>query len=90
MASLAIPVSVSDTLVLALNQSVNEIATAMRQQYAMKMFQEGKLTLGQSAEFCGVSYRDFMDMLSDAGIPVADYGADELDAELDRLGVEVA
>jgi predicted HTH domain antitoxin len=88
--SVAIPVSVSDTLLLALNQSVNEIAATMRQQYAMKMFHEGKLTLGQGAEFCGVSYRDFMDMLSQAGIPVADYGSDELDAELDCLGVKFA
>jgi predicted HTH domain antitoxin len=90
MTKVAIPVSISASLLLALNQSVNEIAAMMRQQYAMKMFQEGKLTLGQGAEFCGVSYRDFMDMLAKARIPVADYGAEELDAELSRLGVKVA
>jgi predicted HTH domain antitoxin len=84
-----IPISVSNTLLLALNQSVNEIAKVMRQQYALKMFHEGKLTLGQGAEFCNVSYRDFMDMLAEAEIPIADYDAEELDAELGRLGVTI-
>jgi predicted HTH domain antitoxin len=82
MANIAIPVS--DSLLFALNQSVNEIAVVMRQQYAMKMVHDGKLTLAQGAEFCGVSFRDFMDMLSDAGIPVADYSPEELDEEVAR------
>jgi predicted HTH domain antitoxin len=45
---------------------------------------DGKMTIGQWAEFCRVSFRDFMDILADAGIPVADYSPDELDGEVAR------
>jgi predicted HTH domain antitoxin len=82
MKSVAIPVS--DTLLTAINLNVEEIAAVMRREYAMKLYQEGKLTLSQSAELCGIDIYDFMSCLSRATIPVIDYEAEELEEELAR------
>jgi predicted HTH domain antitoxin len=59
-----------------------ETAAAMSREYAMKMFHQGKLTLVQSAELCGLDIYDFMAALSQAGIPVIDYDPQDLEKEL--------
>jgi predicted HTH domain antitoxin len=48
----------------------DELMSSMRKDYGLKLFQEGKLTLSQSAEFCGMNMYDFMSLLSLSGIPV--------------------
>jgi hypothetical protein len=52
-------ISFSDDLLLSLNMSVGEVVSSMRKEYATKMYQQGKLTLGQGAEFCGMCLYDF-------------------------------
>jgi hypothetical protein len=46
MATIPIPVSVSDALVFALNQSVSEIAAEMRRVYAYEDVSRGKTHFG--------------------------------------------
>jgi predicted HTH domain antitoxin len=83
MENIAIPVS--DALLSAINLGIEEIAAGMRREYAMKLYSEGRLTLNQSAELCGVDIYSFMSILSRASIPVIDYDARELEEELSRL-----
>jgi predicted HTH domain antitoxin len=83
MTTITIPVS--DNFVYALNQTPNEIAENMKLQYAAKLFQDGKITIGQGAEFCGIAFTDFMFSLGKMGIPVIDYSPEELDKELECL-----
>jgi predicted HTH domain antitoxin len=78
----AITIPVSESLMASVNQSLTEMAATMKRQYAAKMFQEGKITLAQGAEFCGVAFTDFMFMLSDMGVALIDYAPEELDREL--------
>jgi predicted HTH domain antitoxin len=49
---------------------------------ALKFFELGRLSLGQAAEVAGYSKRAFMDVLSQYGIPVAEYPASELEREV--------
>jgi predicted HTH domain antitoxin len=77
-----VTISVSDSILTAANMDKEEMAAAMSREYAMKMFHQGKLTLVQSAEFCGLDIYDFMTALSQAGIPVIDYDLRELEKEL--------
>jgi len=49
---------------------------------AMKLFEEGKLSLGQAAIVAGYSKRAFMEILGKHGVPVFDYPADDLERDL--------
>ncbi|GHV34696.1 hypothetical protein AGMMS4952_27080 [Spirochaetia bacterium] len=80
-------ISFSNDLLLSLNMSVGEIISSMRKEYATKMYQEGKLTLGQATEFCGMCLYDFTALLAIQGIPVINYESDDLDRELKSIGV---
>lgn len=53
-----------------------------RLMMAMKFFELGRLSLGQAAELAGYTKRAFIDVLGHYGIPVADYPASELAAEV--------
>ena len=52
---------------------------------AVKMFDEGALTLGKAAKFADMSHEAFMDLLGSMAIPVIRYQADELDAEVEEF-----
>jgi prevent-host-death family protein len=53
---------------------------------ALKLFQEGTLSLGRSARLAGISTEDFVDRLADQGVAIVDYSPTELDAELGIIG----
>lgn len=50
---------------------------------AVKLFELGKVTLGQAAKMAELSKRTFMEILGRYGVPVFNYGAEELRAEVD-------
>lgn len=49
---------------------------------AAKLFELGRLSLGQAAELSGYSKATFMELLGSLNIPVFDYPAEELQQEL--------
>jgi predicted HTH domain antitoxin len=49
---------------------------------AMKLFETGRISLGQAAELSGYTYPAFLEVLRHAKIPVANYTAEELRAEV--------
>jgi predicted HTH domain antitoxin len=48
---------------------------------AVKLYETGRLSLGQAAAMCGYSKAGFMDVLGHQDIPVVQYPASELAAE---------
>ena len=70
---------------LSMDMKADELMSAMRKEYGLKLYQTGKLTLSQSADFCGVNIYEFMSLLTLASIPVIDYSADELESEFEYL-----
>ena len=50
---------------------------------AIKLFEIGRLSLGQAAKLAGYSRRAFMELLGKHSVPVFDYSADELQHEVD-------
>jgi predicted HTH domain antitoxin len=46
-----------------------------------KLFETGRLSLGQAARLAGYSKRAFMELLGKHGVPVFDYPAEELREE---------
>ena len=49
---------------------------------ALGLFENRHLTLAQAARLAGPSVEEFVVLLGEAGIPVADYPAEELDEEV--------
>jgi len=52
---------------------------------AIKLFQDGTISLGRATKLAGLDQERFIDRLSSLGIPVADYAPEELDRELETL-----
>jgi predicted HTH domain antitoxin len=51
---------------------------------AAKLYEVGKLSLGQSAQLAGYSKSTFIELISKMGIAVVNYPADELEQEIAR------
>jgi predicted HTH domain antitoxin len=47
----------------------------------IKLFETGRLSLGQAARMAGYSKKAFMELLGKAGVPVFDYPSGELQKE---------
>jgi predicted HTH domain antitoxin len=77
--------SLPEGLWLSMNMEADELMSAMRKEYGLKLYQTGKLTLGQATEFCEVSIYEFLSLLTLSGIPIVDYSANELERELKHL-----
>jgi predicted HTH domain antitoxin len=55
----------------------------VRLSLAVKLFEEGKLSLGQAAELADFSLRAFIEILGRRRIPVFNYSAEDLRQERD-------
>lgn len=53
---------------------------------AVALVRSDSASIGLAARVAGLSYVEFVEHLSRIGIPVADYGGDQLERELDTLG----
>jgi predicted HTH domain antitoxin len=51
---------------------------------AIKLYEVGKVSLGQAAKLAGFSKRAFIDVLGQHRIPIFDYPPEELRQEIDR------
>ena len=50
----------------------------------IRLFETGKLSLGQAAKAAGYSKQAFMELLGKQGIPLFDYPSNELASDVDR------
>lgn len=66
-------------MTLPLNISEDDVKLLL----ALKLFEVGKVSLGQAAKLAGFSKRAFIDMLGHYHIPVCNYSAEELRQEVD-------
>jgi predicted HTH domain antitoxin len=60
------------------NVSGDEVRTLA----AVKLFEVGRVSLGQAAELAGHSVRAFVEVLARYQVPVINYPADELEKEI--------
>ncbi len=48
---------------------------------ASKLFEQGKLSMGQAADVAGVSKRTFMELLGHYGVSIFNYPAEEIERD---------
>ena len=70
------------TLVLNIPDTVDFDDKDALMAIASRLYEKGKLSLGQAAELVGLSKQTFMEMLSDYSVSVFNYPASELDNDV--------
>lgn len=72
------------TLTLDLPKTVKFDERELLTILASKLYEQGKLSLGQAAKLAGYSKRSFMEILGSYGVSVFNYSEDELDSDLEN------
>lgn len=65
--------------------SKEKMANESRKLVALKYFQDKILSLGKAAELSGISKWDFIEYLSENGVPVIDHGQLEIEKEFNTV-----
>lgn len=66
------------TLILHLPDSLDMSAKEVTMLLATRLYEQGKLSLGQAAELASYSKRTFMELLGDYGVSVFNYPAEDI------------
>ena len=66
------------TLTLHLPDSLDMTTKEVNTLLAARLYEQGKLSLGQAAELAGYSKRTFMELLGDYGVALFDLTEEEL------------
>jgi predicted HTH domain antitoxin len=70
------------TLTLDMPDSVDFDDKEATMAIAARLFEKGKLSLGQAAKLAGLSKSDFMEALSDYNVSIFNYPPDNLTSDL--------
>ena len=66
----------------AVSTTRKELEAQIRLMAALKMFELGKLSSGKAAQLAGIPRVEFFEMCGRYQVPIVNYTADELEAEL--------
>jgi len=83
--NITIPVNISPDIMVALNETEQELKIHFQAGIAMILFQEGKLTFGKAVQLCGLSRFEFEKMLSKNNIPISNPTIDQVFSDMDKL-----
>jgi predicted HTH domain antitoxin len=72
------------TLTINIPNTVDIDDKEARMSLASKLYERGKLTLGQAAELAGYSKEIFMELLAEYNFSLINYPADELDEDIEN------
>jgi len=72
------------TLTINIPNSADIDDSEAKMSLASKLYERGKLTLGQAAEMTGYSKKTFMELLSEYDVNLINHPADELEDDIDN------
>ena len=73
------------TLTIHLPNTVDVDDREAKMALASKLYERGKLTLGQAAEMADYTKETFMELLADYNVPLINYPVDELDEDVENV-----
>ncbi len=73
------------TITLQVPDSLGEYKSDTVRFIAAKLYESGKLSLGQAAEMAGLSKRTFADLLCDYGVSLLNYPPSEMLKDAGRI-----
>jgi len=84
MKNITIPVDIPSDLLVALNESEQELKSHFQTATAMMLFHEGKLTIGKAIQLSGFSRFEFEKALAKNKISVSKLNADQIMADAEK------
>lgn len=85
MKSITIPVQIPADIMIALNESEQELKTHIQVAVAVMLFQERKLTLGKSIQLSGLSRFEFEKELSKRRIDIGGIDFEQISDDVEKL-----
>lgn len=85
MKNISITVEVPYDILIALNESEQELKSHFQIAIAMMLFQEEKLTLGKAIELSGLTRFEFEKSLAKNKIPVSRLSFEQIMSDVDKL-----
>ncbi len=85
MKSITIPVNIPSDILIALNESEEELKNHFQVAVAMMLFQEEKLTLGKAIQLSGLSRNEFEKSLAKNKIPVSTLSIEQIMSDVDKM-----
>ncbi len=85
MKNITIPVSFPSDILIALNESEQELKAHFQSAIAIMLFQEGKLTLGKAIQVSGLTRYEFEKALAKNNIPVSNLDINHVLSDVDKL-----
>lgn len=73
------------TITIEVPDSLGEYQKDTVRFIAAKLYESGKLSLGQAAVMSGLTKRTFAELLNDYGVSYINYSVDDLKDELDSI-----
>jgi predicted HTH domain antitoxin len=72
-------------ILLALNETENQLIRRIKLALAVQLYKAQKLTVGKAAQIAGLSRLQFETVLSENEIPVSNLTADEVMSDIGKL-----
>ncbi|MBA7558382.1 hypothetical protein ES705_51182 [subsurface metagenome] len=85
MKNITIPINIPSDVMIALNESEQELKSHFQTAIAMMLFQEGKLTIGKAIQLSGLTRFEFEKSLAKNKIPVSDLKIEQIMKDVDKL-----
>lgn len=87
MKNITIPVDIPSDMLVALNESEQELKSYFQTATAMMLFQEGKLTIGKAIQLSGLTRFEFEKALAKSKIPVSILDTDQIMSDAEKLNL---
>ena len=85
MSNRTISISIPDDILIALNESEEELSQDMKVYTAIWLYQKGKLSIGKASELAGMDRYSFETLLSENQIPISRMTVEDIEADVRKL-----
>ncbi|CAD5277705.1 MULTISPECIES: UPF0175 family protein [Imperialibacter] len=85
MKNVTIPVEIPSDIMLALNESEEELKDHLQVAVAIMLFHEGKLTIGKAIQLSGLTRYEFEKSLAKSNLPVSNPSIEQVMADLETI-----
>jgi len=85
MKNITIPIEFPSDVLVALNETEQDLKEHLQVSIALMFFQEGKLTLGKAIQLSGLTRFEFEKSLLKNKIPVSNLTIDQILSDTDKL-----
>lgn len=85
MKNISITIDIPSDILVALNESEQELKDHFKTGIAMMLFREGKLTLGKAIQLSGLSRYEFEKSLAKSNISISNLDRDQIQSDVEKL-----